>query len=513
MPEENDKAPENLTAAILNSIWRSKFRSRMVFLAGICGAMFLIWDSAPDDDKSELISYVFGSNARLDVLVENFAISDNTDENAIWLRNKTERNTVEFLVENGNRVGHRLSVVGSQSNAYRTIKGSISRTNSTYIVDVSLHASNGEVMASTQMEGDFPTLKRYYKSIPEALLYGMDVDPSKMVALESKTRPTSSVEAFASYLEARRLASMGRLDEAIELVDLAISEDHRFAMAHWGKGQLYELIGDEGERDNWLAKALELDQDHPRLPIHTNVSDPMPTLMENSKNTAWNEINLGVKYKEVHAGAYDVIVHAWSFDQRYFEVRVDLQTDPAGSSVDDLRQKSGAIFSINGGFFEIDSQDRLSPSGYTIVNGQQIHPYQKAAGSGLLYVLQDYASIGWSKEHHVIDGAKSALQSGPMIVDPGGKNGIYKNNFNRLNRAAVCAHRGEMIFFVTEGGLSLYELGHMLSSPTEQGGFECERAMNLDGGPSRQASFRWKSEETRIDGIWKIQNAISIIPR
>ena len=49
-----------------------------------------------------------------------------------------------------------------------------------------------------------------------------------------------------------------------------------------------------------------------------------------------------------------------------------------------------------------------------------------------------------------------------------------------MPRSAVCVAENRIVFVVVEGGLSLYELAKLLIASPAQGGFGCERALNLD---------------------------------
>src|SRR5262245_23966030 len=82
---------------------------------------------------------------------------------------------------------------------------------------------------------------------------------------------------------------------------------------------------------------------------------------------------------------------------------------------------------------------------------------------------------------------QAAVQVGPLVVDPGGKNGIVRNDLDRQRRSAICLlPDGLTVIVLVDGGLSLHELGEVLASPEVDGGFGCDRALNLDGGPSTQ---------------------------
>jgi len=49
-----------------------------------------------------------------------------------------------------------------------------------------------------------------------------------------------------------------------------------------------------------------------------------------------------------------------------------------------------------------------------------------------------------------------------------------------------------------------------LSLPEAEGGFGCDVAINLDGGPSTQAALRAGSAQAEIAGEWTVHNALIV---
>jgi len=126
----------------------------------------------------------------------------------------------------------------------------------------------------------------------------------------------------------------------------------------------------------------------------------------------------------------------------------------------------------------------------------------------VLYQGNGKIDIAWSKDTGTFAQAPDAVQAGPMVVDPGGKNGVYRNDFNRHDRTAVCTNNAAVVVVVVKGGLSLFELGALLSAAEKDGGFACDKAINLDGGPSTQASLAAGEQSIEIEGTWRSQNAV-----
>ena len=236
-------------------------------------------------------------------------------------------------------------------------------------------------------------------------------------------------------------------------------------------------------------------------------------VLEANRRTQWVTLSPGFAMRRLSIAGTGMTVHAWMVDPEHNEIAVVEQTRPEGSTTDEFRAEHKALLAINGGFFEKDGNGVLTPTGLLIVNGERRHPYHKKAGSGALLVAGDKVTLDWSRSASAGQTWTHALQVGPMVVDPGGKNGIRSNDNKRVDRSAVCLAHGRLIFIVIDGGMSLFELGGVLSTGDLKGGFGCERALNLDGGPSTQASFENGGQRAEIAGDWPVQNGIVVTRR
>jgi uncharacterized protein YigE (DUF2233 family) len=206
---------------------------------------------------------------------------------------------------------------------------------------------------------------------------------------------------------------------------------------------------------------------------------------------------------------YGISIHVFDFEQARFTMRVAEQKAATGSPVGDLLDGDD-VFVINGGFFERDSRDRLSPSGLLIIDGKVVAEEHQRAGSGVIYVEADGVAITRRKDFRDRARVRHALQVGPLLVDPGGVKGIYKNDLERHNRSAICLRGTSFTAFVVEGGISLFQLADLLSRPRDGGGFGCDIAINLDGGPSTQAVLRAGKVRSEIAGGTTVENAIVV---
>lgn len=163
---------------------------------------------------------------------------------------------------------------------------------------------------------------------------------------------------------------------------------------------------------------------------------------------------------------------------------------PPGESIAALAQDPRVLFAVDGGFF--DHAHR--PAGTLISRGRRIANYNPRGGSGLLLIRQGRAEVMESStpldEGLFID---LAVQCGPRLIERDGSVGIYRDDGHRFARTAACVrHGGRTLDFVLTWspahplrGPGLYAFARMLAAPSPVGDpAGCERALNLDGGPS-----------------------------
>jgi len=458
----------------------------------------------------------FGSDAAspgkaAGIEIRKFAVSDRRPEMA-WLRNKVERNLVELFNDRGMAVRSSATVNRTLPKGYHAIVGRIDRIDEDVSISVTLLNPTGTVVSSTELSAPFPVLRKLYKTIPQALVYGLDVNPRALVRRKSKERPTASLLAFAHYLMAQRAMRRQRPDTARERLLEAARIDAKFAMAYWSIGQIERSVGNTGKAKEWEAKAQAIDLDHPRWPFTGSAAAAkiLPHLMLALRRGKRETIDRGIIYRRVELKADRIAFHAWSFAQDRYALRVATLPDHNGGSVAAFAKAHGALMAVNGGFFDIDAGNRLSASGLLVVGGVRLGEITGKGGSGVLLRRGGQIQIVWRRAVGSLEGLDDAVQSGPVIVEPGGKLGIRSNSFNRLPRSAICLTPGRFTVVVVTGGLSLYELAKVLAARRKDGGFSCNVALNLDGGPSTQAYMQAGNSSLHLKGLWKVHNAIVV---
>lgn len=210
---------------------------------------------------------------------------------------------------------------------------------------------------------------------------------------------------------------------------------------------------------------------------------------------------------------YGVLIHVFDFAQIRFTLSVAEQKSTKGSRAPEFLGGETDVFAINGGFFERTRSGKLSPSGLLIADGRILGQAHNRAGSGVIYSGPRGVGIAYRKNFKNAQEVGQAVQVGPILVDPGGVKGIYKNVGGRFNRSAICLRDNSFTAFVVEGGLSLFQFADILSLPKSDGGFGCDVAINLDGGPSTQAALRAGSTRREIAGGTTVHNALVVSRR
>jgi len=250
----------------------------------------------------------------------------------------------------------------------------------------------------------------------------------------------------------------------------------------------------------------------PRHPDAKALPEPdLSLLLESGRAARAAPLIAGLDYRLIAVPAFGLGIHAFAFDRRRFNLRTVQQTEETGNHAADFLERPQDIFAIDGGFFEKDDQGRLSPSGLLVVDGAEVAPEHERAGSGVLHVGADGVAIAYRAKAPPVTVMESAVQVGPILVDPGGNVGIYTSQGDRRRRSAICLRPGEVVAIVVDGdGLSLFQLANLLAIPVKKGGVGCEVAINLDGGPSTQAIYRGGGRTIEIDGESTVQNALVV---
>lgn len=227
---------------------------------------------------------------------------------------------------------------------------------------------------------------------------------------------------------------------------------------------------------------------------------------ESVPNGPWRDAGPGVSWRSARVRVLDVTPRVERASPPpatldWVVVRLDVArvSVTVERSIDDaiathFERTRDALLVVNGGFFEPDH----APSGYVRSRGVDLAPVGPRGGSGVLTFARDGASVlpvdvRDAGSFRVRAGDESAVQCGPRVVEEGGIAGIHRHDGRYAARTVACVRDGGRTVDViavwsvedARRGPELHDLATMLVGPSPVGDAQgCERALNLDGGPS-----------------------------
>ncbi len=230
----------------------------------------------------------------------------------------------------------------------------------------------------------------------------------------------------------------------------------------------------------------------PSLPSATPaaLATPVPsssgTVVETLPDTDWSLLQPGLERRVIQI--YDdqnqhvESVHIWRLDQNYFQL--DVAYDETPKSLQTWQTETNATLVVNGGYYSVENE-LYFPNGLTIVNGEAFGSSFNGYG-GMLAIDGSRAEIRWlvQKPYNFDEPLRAALQSFPILVQPGGKLGFgaeRENNVSARRTAIGQDKEGRILFFVAPQG---YFTLHQFSAYLTELDLNLDIAINLDGGGS-----------------------------
>ncbi len=221
----------------------------------------------------------------------------------------------------------------------------------------------------------------------------------------------------------------------------------------------------------------------------TAMPTPVPSLsstIEPTPDTDWSLLQPGLERRVIEVyndqNQHGESLYIWRLDQNYF--RMDVAYDESPKSLDTWQKETNASLVLNGGYFSIENE-RYFPDGLTILNGKAFGRSFNGFG-GMLAIDQSGAELRWlvQKPYNAYEALHAALQSFPILVQPGGELGFpsEKENHARARRTVIAQDReGRILFIVAPEG---YFTLHQLSVYLTESDLNLDIALNLDGGGS-----------------------------
>lgn len=208
--------------------------------------------------------------------------------------------------------------------------------------------------------------------------------------------------------------------------------------------------------------------------------------MKTGSNAVWSQLQPGLERRviQIHDDQNRQVesLFIWRLDQNYFRMDVAYAATP--KSLESWQAATNAAMVVNGGYFSIHNQ-RYFPDGLAVVNGQAMGNSFEGFG-GMLAIQQDRAELRWlvQKPYNPNEPLQAALQSFPILVQPGGKLGFgsEREDNARARRTVIGQDKNGRILLIVapEGYFTLHELSAYLTGAD----LNLDIAVNLDGGGS-----------------------------
>ena len=228
-----------------------------------------------------------------------------------------------------------------------------------------------------------------------------------------------------------------------------------------------------------------------RSPILTSTPTPrpvpsLPGTVEPTTDAGWSLLQPGLERRVMRIyndqNQHVESLYIWRLDQNYFRMDVTYAERP--KSLEAWQKETNAALVLNGGYFSVEDE-RYFPDGLTIVNGEAFGSSFDGFG-GMLAIDQSRAELRWlvQKPYNSSEALQAALQSFPILVQPGGELGFpaERENHARARRTVIAQDKEDRILLLVapEGYFTLHQLSVYLTGSDLQ----LDIAVNLDGGGS-----------------------------
>lgn len=147
------------------------------------------------------------------------------------------------------------------------------------------------------------------------------------------------------------------------------------------------------------------------------------------------------------------------------------------------------IILINAGYFD----ERFRPVGGFYINGKRIMRSKRASLLSGVVAIDHSGKLDILSKKDPVD-HPSYIQTGPFLIDPGGRVGIKSDNGRRARRTILARNIRDHIYIISTGRLGLMQLANYLLKKYP----DIERAINLDGGPSSGLWVKHENHEISV---------------
>lgn len=224
----------------------------------------------------------------------------------------------------------------------------------------------------------------------------------------------------------------------------------------------------------------------PTFETRQDTFEALPDIDETQPAIGWSVLQPGLERRviDIYNDQNQPVesLHIWRLDQKHF--RMDVAYDDRPKSLETWQAETHAALVVNGGYYSIENE-RYFPDGLTISQGQAFGRSFTGFG-GMLAINEALAELRWlaQEPYNAFEPLQAALQSFPILVEPGGKLGFgpERESHASARRTVIAQDRdGRILFIIAPKG---YFTLHQLSVYLTGSDLNLDIAINLDGGGS-----------------------------
>lgn len=216
----------------------------------------------------------------------------------------------------------------------------------------------------------------------------------------------------------------------------------------------------------------------------------------------WEDLHDGWQHrtiKEIRPNGGETRIHFFRLDPRKVRLNLLFASDfqAAALPAKRYREKSGASFVVNGGFFD----ETLTSLGLLVRRGETVNPLRNADW-GIFQMKAGLPSIIHRRQWNP-DGVETAVQAGPRLVIDG-RTPSFKPEPEPHRRTALgITPDGWLLVALCDTPIEIRPWAEALQK-------EAVAALNLDGGGSSQLSMSLKGFVLELPGTANVPNAVAV---
>lgn len=231
--------------------------------------------------------------------------------------------------------------------------------------------------------------------------------------------------------------------------------------------------------------------------------------------TTWQQLANGLEY--THLSGFlafpDGKLHAFRIDLAQYQLRVlPLTPGSTDDAFHQLMKQQHAALAVNGSFFASNGT-ALKPLGLRVDQGTLTTPLRNISWWGVFYIQDQQARVVANNQYAADQKPDFAIQAGPRLIVDGQVIPTLKPGTDL--RTALCVQKsGKVIVLATQDVLlSTTDLADVMQRSEQQGGLDCQQALNLDGGHSTQLYARVGDFSLMVPSFSQVADAVLVVPR